>query len=101
MSYDEAEMVRTRPLQGPMPGDALGGRQKRIWEATESLDNALDTLSQRIAPVLLPERTSPALAGIAGDSDERSDLGGFLDQLHDQLVRLGYRAAELSERTDL
>lgn len=102
-SYDEARaerVQRTVPRRGRAPGDTLGERQKRLWEAAEVLDNALDTLTGRISPVLLPEREG-ALAGIDGDTADVSELSGFLDQLNDKLARLGRRVSELSERVDL
>lgn len=114
MSYDAGETVQDgyeeerakardprRPRQGPMPGDSLSGRQTRLWKAAETLDNVLDTLTERVAPVLLPPRPSPALASLGEDSVDSSDLGGFLDQLHSKLDSLARRAGELSERVDL
>jgi hypothetical protein len=109
MSYDQdtqdaAEVrleTRRRPSQGPQPGDVLGQRQRRLWEAAETLDNALDTLTHRITPVLLPERAEGALSGIAGDADANSELGGYLDQLLDKLERLARRTSTTAERVDL
>jgi hypothetical protein len=100
-TYEEGPARRARPQPGTPPRDALGGRQKRLWEAAETLDNALDTLTHRIAPVLLPERVEGALAGIDGDAADSSALSGFLDQLRERLERLGHRVSETSERVDL
>lgn len=99
--YDAEVAKARRPRQGSQPGETLGGREARLWKAAETLDNALDTLADRMHPVLLPERAAAALSGVGDDSPERSDLGGFLDELTTKLDRLGRRAADLSERVDL
>jgi hypothetical protein len=101
MSYEETAETRVRPAQGPQPGDVLGRRQRRLWESAETLDNALDTLTHRIAPVLLPERAEAALSGVVQNEDANSDLGGFLDQLLEKLERLGRRTSATTERVDL
>jgi hypothetical protein len=99
---DDAREARARVrAKQQQPGETLSGRQARLWSAAEILDNALETLTARVVPVLLPERTSAALAGIVSDPADRSDLGGFLDQLTERLEHVGRRVSELSERIDL
>jgi hypothetical protein len=102
VEYDTEDAVAVRrPPQKGKSGNSLGDRQDRLWKAAETLDNALDTLTHRMAPVLLPERADGALAGVAVDTEDVSDLGGFLDQLLDKLERLGRRVSTTSERIDL
>lgn len=107
MSYDdtaredystEAAGPSRRPRQG---GTALGARQDRLWKAAETLDNALDSLTHRLAAVLLPERPSAALGSVGADSPDASDLGQFLDNLTGKIDTLGRRLAETTERVDL
>lgn len=108
MSYgdetDGAYSERVREArQASRPGDSLGPRQKRLWEVAEGLDNRLDGLAAALGPVLLPEGPTAALAGVRGDADGPavSELGGFLDQLLQKLVRLADHADELTRRIDL
>jgi hypothetical protein len=112
MSYGDGEVStyepeedrpgrRTRPKPGPIAGDALSGRQQRLWEVAETLDNALETLTQRVGPVLSPEAATTPISALDGDREDRSELGAFLDQLTDRLRSLGRRTSALSERIDL
>jgi len=80
---------------------SLQQRQDALWRAIETLDNTLDSLSERLRPVLLPERPTPAMASIDGEPEDRSDLSAFLDHAAARVNLLGERAAELSGRVDL
>jgi hypothetical protein len=101
-AYEAEERDTRRKIrQGQQPGNTLVGRQKRLWEAAETLDNALETLTARVGPVLTPEAAATPIGALDGDREDRSELGAFLDQLTDRLRSIGRRTSALSERIDL
>jgi hypothetical protein len=87
---EERERRAARPQKA---GAGLSARQDRLWKAAEVLDNALDTLTHVLTPILLPEGAT-ALGAVEPDSPDRSDHGAFLEHL-------GRRISETSERVDL
>jgi hypothetical protein len=99
--YEESLAGRARRANPPRDRETLGSRQDRVWKAAEMLDNAVDSLTARISPVLLPERPMDAIGGVLAEDAVVSDLAGFLAQLTDKLDRLGRRVSETSERVDL
>jgi hypothetical protein len=96
--YEAERDVRARVRQ---ERGGLNARQDSAWRAMETLDNALDTLSSRLSAVLLPERPTPALAGLSQDPSDVSEHGAYLDRLTERLEALGRRVSELSDRIDL
>lgn len=100
MNYD-GDTEEARPRLRRDGGKALAHRQASIEEGLGRLDSELDRLGEAVAPILGPERPSPALAG-GGSSDEPgSDLGRALEHYSSRLNQLTSRLSYLTDRLDL
>lgn len=82
-------------------GKALVHRQRAIEEALNRLDTEEDRLAETLAPVLGPERPSPALAGGGSADDPGSDLGRALEHYASRIDAYAARLAYTIDRIDL
>lgn len=83
----------------PGQGQTLERRIARLETTLDSIGNRSDRLTERLAPILSPERPTPGL--ISQASEDTSTLGRMLDQFGDQAEALADALSRLADRVDL
>lgn len=113
MAYDEdtmpsreyveeaSERGTRRPRARDRERDGLPQRQDRLSKEQAVMDELLDLLAERLAPILAPERSSVALAGGTPSEDTGSDLARFLEHVTEREAMMAARLRTLTERIDL
>jgi methyl-accepting chemotaxis protein len=101
---EAAQAVRPRRARADrdeiaQPGQTLERRIARLETTLDSIGNRSDRLTERLAPILSPERPTPGL--ISQASEDTSTLGRMLDQFGDQAEALADALSRLTDRVDL
>jgi hypothetical protein len=76
-------------------------RMGAVQHGLRNLQDTLDQMQEKLAPVLMPDRPTPTLAHGEPSPEPSSELAGQLAEMAEHADRLALRLAALLARVDL
>lgn len=99
-AYDPEE-TRTRPMRDRDAPPTVADRIDQLDKLLHVIGEQVDRASERLSPILRPERPIPALAGGGGADDVSSEVSARLSRIAGHADHLGRGLRELLDRVDL